>query len=175
MMEILKYIWLLLPAGVANMVPPLLVFAFPKWSCPIDMGKCFRSKRILGDHKTWRGLIGGIIIGGLFFWLQTKWQVKNLEMFDYQQLPWYTGLVMGAGALAGDAIKSFFKRQAGVKSGKSWFPWDQIDWILGMIVSFSLIAKLTTLNMAVLVTLALTLHLIVKAIGYLIKINKTVI
>jgi len=41
---------------------------------------------------------------------------------------------MGAGALVGDLIKSFFKRKLKIDEGNAWFPFDQIDWIIGAYV-----------------------------------------
>jgi CDP-2,3-bis-(O-geranylgeranyl)-sn-glycerol synthase len=178
MMVLLSYIWLLLPAGVANMIPPLAAKLWPNWTQPIDMNIKFRGKRVMGDHKTVRGLVVGVSGGWLIFILQKyvlHSYLRQWELYDYSTLPIYTGFLLAFGALAGDAIKSFFKRQAGVASGKSWFPWDQIDWILGMIICFSLVGKLTILDDMILVGSAFTLHLLVKAIGYVIKANETII
>jgi CDP-2,3-bis-(O-geranylgeranyl)-sn-glycerol synthase len=175
MMEVWRYIWLLAPAGIANMVPPLLAMILPKWDLPVDLGNKLWGKRIFGDHKTWRGLVGGILVGGLIFELQRTLHVKSWELFDYKLLPWYTGLAISTGGLLGDCIKSFFKRQLGIVAGKSWFPWDQIDWMIGFIAAFAFVGKLTLINDVFLVIIALVLHLVVKAIGYLLRLNEMLI
>ena len=50
--------WLMLPAFLPNSAA--VVFGGGK---PIDFGRLWRGKRILGDGKTWTGLIGGISAG----------------------------------------------------------------------------------------------------------------
>ena len=37
------------------------------------------------------------------------------------------------GALMGDIIESFFKRRIGKKRGEDWIPFDQLDFILGVL------------------------------------------
>jgi len=54
---ILKASWLMLPAYMAN--PTAVVFG---GGTPVDMGKNWKDgRRIFGDGKTFRGLIGGTI------------------------------------------------------------------------------------------------------------------
>jgi CDP-2,3-bis-(O-geranylgeranyl)-sn-glycerol synthase len=176
--EILKYLWLLLPASVANMIPPFAAIIWPKWNQPIDMGLKFRGKRLLGDHKTVRGLITGTVAGLLVFYLQRNIfhnYSLGLELFDYSALPVYTGFLLSFGALFGDAIKSFFKRQVGAAEGKPWFPWDQIDWIIGMIGGLCLVKAITIMQAGIIVGLGLGLHMAGKVVGYMIRVNKSVI
>lgn len=155
--EWLKLVWLVIVAGVANMTPPLAMKVWPKWNAPISV-------QYLGSHKTWRGLITGIIMAQIVYLIIPRY-IENMS--------WYFGGMLGAAALIGDAVKSFFKRRVGVKSGKSWFPWDQIDWIIGLtIVSFGI---LNWIEVIVLLVAGLLLHLLVKAIGYWMKVNESVI
>jgi len=138
--DVLFVLWVFIPAGVANMAP---VFAahipsLQRFDRPIDFGKTFRSHRIFGEHKTWRGLAAGIIAATFVLALQqalsaqyvwADWLVQDL---DYVGLPTLLlGPLFAIGALGGDAIKSFFKRQVGIRPGGTWFPFDQIDYIIG--------------------------------------------
>ena len=41
------------------------------------------------------------------------------------------GLALGIGALGGDALKSLVKRARGIAPGKSWVPFDQLDFAVG--------------------------------------------
>ena len=51
---------------------------------------------------------------------------------DYANINiWLVGPLFAIGALGGDAIKSFIKRRVGIAAGQSWFPWDQIDYVIG--------------------------------------------
>ncbi|HUR25973.1 MAG TPA: CDP-2,3-bis-(O-geranylgeranyl)-sn-glycerol synthase [Candidatus Thermoplasmatota archaeon] len=55
-----------LPAYVANMSPLLVAKAIPGWKAPIDGGRLARDGRpLLGKGKTWRGLVGGTVLGAV--------------------------------------------------------------------------------------------------------------
>jgi CDP-2,3-bis-(O-geranylgeranyl)-sn-glycerol synthase len=135
-------IWFLLPAAVANMTP--IFFAklpvVRDWDAPLDFGYTLRGRELFGSHKTWRGIISGTMAAMLVFWLQqllyghAGWLQQVCAGLDYASLPLIVGPLLGFGALAGDAIKSFFKRQSGVPSGQSWFPFDQLDYIAGAVL-----------------------------------------
>ena len=149
--NILFALWYFLPAGFANAAP---VFAnkiplLQKLGMPIDAGKSFRGKRIFGDHKTVRGFAAGVLIGSLtgliqyLLYTHLGW-VQNFSLIVYTSA-WQSlllGALLGFGALFGDAVKSFFKRQFSVASGKSWFPFDQIDYIIGGLLFGSIIIDL---------------------------------
>ena len=154
-----------MPAMVSNAIPPILSKLFPKFlNIPIDFGLKLRGKRILGNHKTIRGFVFGSIIAWVFWvLLYKKFSLNNFGVFY--------GLFVGMGALLGDSLKSFFKRQLDVKEGKTWFPFDQIDWILGFLVILSLYIGLTFGLIVFYIVLGLLMHLIAKSLGYLLKIN----
>lgn len=174
-------LWFFLPAGLGNMAP---IFAakipgLRKWQAPIDGGKTFRGKRLLGDHKTWRGLAAGIVISTVVFWLQSilaanvSWAGAFTDSIGYSHIPvLLLGPLFGLGALGGDAIKSFFKRQAGIKSGKNWFPFDQIDYIIGGVVITLPLVQLSLLQYIWVVIIWLVLHLISSYIGYLLHLKE---
>jgi CDP-2,3-bis-(O-geranylgeranyl)-sn-glycerol synthase len=73
---------------------------------------------------------------------------------------------MGAGALIGDALESFFKRRAHVKPGHSWFPFDQLDYIVGGLVFLYPFARPSFAVVLWILFLYFGLHLIVSYIGY---------
>lgn len=55
--DVLCVLYFFVPAYLANMSPVLVRGWFPALSTPIDGGRTFRGRRILGDHKTWRGSV----------------------------------------------------------------------------------------------------------------------
>ncbi|MFA5895060.1 MAG: CDP-archaeol synthase [Candidatus Shapirobacteria bacterium] len=166
-----KLFWVMLPAGIANMIPPMAVKLWPKWNTPIDMGKSWNGKRIFGDHKTVRGFVTGILAAEIVFLL-----LKNITIREVNHpLPWFFGAIMGIGALSGDAIKSFFKRRLNIPSGVSWFPWDQTDWFFGIVVVSLPWVIFNWIEVLVMLTVGLFLHLLFKVLGYLLKLNKTLI
>ena len=142
MNSILFAIWFLLPGAIAN-VTPILAAKSPglmHFDSPIDGGHKFLGKDLFGAHKTWRGLITGIIAATLVFILQ-QWLVRHFgwaksltSIVDYNNLPIYLGSLLGFGALGGDCIESFFKRQRNIRSGHTWVPFDQLDYIIGAVL-----------------------------------------
>lgn len=142
---IVQALWLVIPAYIAN-ASALLVGG----GTPIDFGKNWKDgKRILGDGKTWRGLISGAVIGmvGGFGLSIVAIYANNsdfafLGLSDFGRYPLMIPIIGSIcfGALLGDIIKSFFKRRVGIERGKNWIPFDQIDFILGVLLFSFLIA-----------------------------------
>ena len=78
------------------------------------------------------------------------------------------GPLFGLGALLGDAIESFFKRQREVPSGESWFPFDQFDYIIGGLLASSLVVQLTLQQYVAIAVVWFCLHILSVYIGFLI-------
>ncbi|MBD3319021.1 CDP-archaeol synthase [Candidatus Woesearchaeota archaeon] len=175
-MLILQLLYFMLPAYFANMAP---VFARQhlEWlNIPLDGGKKWRGKPILGSHKTLRGVVSGVVVGVVVAAVQylllpiTGW----LSLYSYEH--WILlGLALSFGALLGDILKSFFKRQIGVKSGKAWVPFDQIDYAVGALAIGALVYFPGWLNALYIVLLSVTLHFIVNAIGFALGIRKQIL
>lgn len=173
-------LWFFLPAGVANMTP-IFVARFPGlrcWNAPLDGGLTYRGVRIFGENKTWRGLICGMIAATVVLALQ-QWLAEHSAAiqtltagYDYPALPTLLlGPLLGFGALAGDAIESFFKRQHRVPPGDSWFPFDQIDYIIGGALACLPVLQLTLMQYAVLLLIWFGMHLLVSFIGYVLGLK----
>jgi CDP-2,3-bis-(O-geranylgeranyl)-sn-glycerol synthase len=81
-------------------------------------------------------------------------------------------VLLSFGALFGDMVKSFFKRQLGVASGKSWFPFDQIDYIVGGLAFSAIVVRLEATQYISVLVVWFALHLISSYIGYLLKLKK---
>lgn len=177
---ILSILWFFLPAGLGNLAPILAnkIPAIQKYTYPLDFHKKFRGKRIFGNHKTIRGLISGIIIGIITVYLQVflynHFQFfRYVSLFNYNHInPLLLGLFAASGALIGDAVKSFFKRQLNIPSGKSWFPFDQIDYILGGIIFTYFYIKLDTTTYIVLFIIWFLMHILSTFIGWLLRLKK---
>ena len=80
--------------------------------------------------------------------------------------------MLGFGALFGDSVKSFFKRQLNIKPGKSWIPFDQVDWIIGAILFSIFYVALSLYDVIFAIIIFGVLHPIVNLIGYFLKIKK---
>jgi len=153
--EVVSIIYFFLPAGVANMTPVLLTKIFGDGP-PVSV-------RRFGSHKTWRGLIGGVAAGVAFFAVQ--------RAIDHLPFPLVVGALMSAGALLGDLLKSFFKRLRRVPPGETWFPFDQIDYIVGAIAMTLIVVPLTPSEIAIAFVSYFLLHLVVSATGWLLALK----
>lgn len=153
-----------LPAGLSNMAP-ILANKLPiikNWDTPIDFGKSVRNKRILGNNKRWRGIVLGTFIGGVSAVMISKLNANTIVTID----PFWAGSILGFGALSGDAIESYFKRLKNIKPGNSWFPFDQLDYIIGGLFAILFFVELDFWVIATIFIVYFFLHLIVSYIGF---------
>jgi CDP-2,3-bis-(O-geranylgeranyl)-sn-glycerol synthase len=173
MEQILFALWFFLPAGVANMAPVFLAKLpfLREWSYPLDGYKSFRDNRILGDHKTVRGFLGGIICSIATVYLQQNVSSSIAFLPQYVSYdvinPVILGTLLGGGALGGDSVKSFVKRRMQIPSGKSWFPFDQLDYVIGGIILSFFAIQLPFVIYCIIVLTYFLLHIIVSYVGFL--------
>jgi len=82
------------------------------------------------------------------------------------------GFLLGFGALFGDVVESFFKRQFNVKPGKPFIPFDQIDFLVGAWLFLLFVYVPSWQVIVILLVMGILLHLLSNIIGYLIGVNK---
>jgi CDP-2,3-bis-(O-geranylgeranyl)-sn-glycerol synthase len=149
---IIQALWIVLPAYIAN-ASALLVGG----GTPIDFGKTWKDgRRILGDGKTWRGLISGALIGMTAgFGLSVVAIYANnsdfsfLSLNEFGRFPLMIAIIGSIcfGALLGDIIASFIKRRIGKERGEDWIPIDQLDFIVGaLFLSFLISVIMQIIN-----------------------------
>lgn len=164
MNDYLAAILFFLPAGIANAAP---VFAnrlpFVKdWKTPMDFGLKWRGKRIFGDNKRWRGLVFGTVMSSVSAIIISQLNANTVVTIP----PAAAGGLLGFGALIGDAIESFLKRQFGVSPGDSWFPYDQADYIIGGLLLIYPFVRLPLWAITTIFIVYFVLHLVVSYFGY---------
>jgi len=137
---IIQALWIVIPAYIANGFA-LLVGG----GTPIDFGKNWKDgKRILGDGKTWNGLIIGAVFGIIAgfgitivaIYANRSQEYAFLGLNDFGQFPIMIPIITSIcfGALIGDITESFLKRRVGKDRGQDWIPFDQLDFILGVLI-----------------------------------------
>lgn len=153
---ILNFLIKFFPAMAANAFPVILgkISYFKK---PIN-------KKSFGSNKTWKGFIFGILIGGF-----SGYCIEVLSKILHYPITMnlYLGLLLGFGTLLGDLVKSFFKRRVGIKPGNNWFPFDQIDWIIGAYIFTFPLFSFT--EFIILLILATILHILTNRIFVFLK------
>ncbi len=105
---------------------------------PMDFGRTWRGKRVLGDGKTWRGFFGGalsgtamgitlIAIAGAFgaesTWGYGSWPASLCAV-----------LSLAFGSMLGDSAGSFAKRRLEIGRGAKAPVLDQYNFVAGAIV-----------------------------------------
>lgn len=131
-------IWVMLPAYIPNNVAVLA-----GGGRPIDGGRSWSGRRILGDGKTWRGTLfgtaAGIFVAFLLNQLHEPFATFTASTLPIFTLPAAAGLA--AGAMFGDIFASFLKRRTGRARGQSFPLVDQLDFVIGALVVTAIIAS----------------------------------
>ena len=164
---LLQSFWFIAPAYAANGFPPLM-----RGKMPIDDRRKWRGQRLLGNGKTWEGLLGGIIFGVF---------IGSLQIFGEYDLPAELGLaemtfpiifLLTFGTMAGDVGGSFVKRRMHMKRGDRALFLDQLGFLL-MAFLFVWHAYIPNLDvMIVLVMLTPIIHWLSNVLGYWIKVKR---
>ena len=166
-------LWVILPAYMAN------AGAVPfGGGTPIDFGKSAADgNRYFGDGKTWRGLIGGILVGFIGGCIQI-WLAKQYNWNWLPEHTYITVFLLSSGALIGDLTKSYIKRRFNKDRGVKWPIADIYDMIIGSLVLLTIFAWSWTFEniniWILLIILILTpiIHRSANIIGYFMKLKQ---
>jgi len=128
--------WAMLPAYVPNNAAVVA-----GGGRPIDGGRTWGEKRVLGDGKTWRGTAAGILAGvALAAVLSAIAEPASSAIgIDVPAFTPFAAIGLAAGAMLGDILASFLKRRSGRQRGAMFPGLDQLDFV---VVSLPLTALL---------------------------------
>lgn len=161
--QLLSLLYFMLPAYAANMAPPFARY-WTGWNRPIHA-------RLLGTHKTVVGFAIGVMAGVLVTAIQAA-ATTPLARVDYSHWA-LLGLAMGGGAMLGDCVKSFFKRQLKIAPGSRWFPFDQLDFVLGALAFAGGWAGLSWTDVGVILFASLVGDLLINRMAFALHIKDT--
>ena len=164
-------LWAMLPAYVPNNAAVLA-----GGGRPIDGGREWGDRRLLGDGKTWRGTAVGTLAGvALAAGLNVVGEpIGAAAGFSLPTFPPAAALGLAAGAMGGDIAASFLKRRSGRERGAAFPGLDQLDFVVGAVVLAFVIAPgwtRATFTPGVLVVVLVAtpiLHIGTNIIAYLI-------
>jgi CDP-2,3-bis-(O-geranylgeranyl)-sn-glycerol synthase len=163
MMRLTQLLYLMLPVYLANMTPPFVKY-WGGWNPPI-------SARLLGSHKTVVGFAAGVAVAVVVTFIQSRlrWDGSLLSPGDWLA----AGSAAGFGAMAGDSVKSFFKRRLRIAPGQRWMPFDQLDFIAGGLLALSFFVRLDWLDIALICAISFVGGLLVNQLSFYLGIKET--
>ena len=161
--RLLQLVYLMLPAYAANMAPPFSKY-WKGANRPI-------AARWLGTHKTIVGFAVGVAAAILVTFVQSRVGWSGSLASDEAWLP--LGLRLGFGAMAGDSLKSFFKRRAGLAPGHAWIPFDQLDFVVGALLAMGWRVPLSLRDVALILGVTLVGTIVVNHLSYGLGIRDT--
>ena len=165
--------WFLLGAFVLAGTAQTAWFAAPlsrRFARPIDAGARFRGRRVLGEHKTFRGFVVMVPAAAVSFAALAAATgdpaAAGLWPLTYAG---YAGLgaCAGFGFMAGELPNSFIKRQLGIRPGEcphsraaaaAQFVADRIDSGLGMLLAVSAIVTMPAMTWLLVIAIGPSIH-----------------
>ena len=168
-------VWAMLPAYVPNNAA-VLVGGGP----PIDGGRTYEGRRLLGDGKTWRGTAGGTLAGVVLAVALNLVApvVVSASGLALPMFPLRAAVALAFGAMLGDVLASFLKRRTGRERGAAFPLLDQLDFVIVALVLAALVAPAwfgQTFTLPVLVAVLVVtpvLHLTTNAGAYLLGLKE---
>ena len=117
-------LWAMLPAYVPNNAAVLA-----GGGKPIDGGRFWRGKRLLGDGKSWRGTFVGTAVGALLALGLNAVHPAAVDVLGVglPTFPLVAVISLPLGAMLGDILASFLKRRTGRERGAPFPIVDQLD------------------------------------------------
>lgn len=175
--------WFMFPAYIANSFAVMT-----GGGTPIDFGKKLGDgKRILGDGKSWAGLIGGVTISVLIGCIQNysaKAYESDIGAFfpvwsESQIYAGFLAFLIAFGAMFGDSVGSFIKRRKGIGRGDKALLLDQLTfilfaWIFVLIFAYPWFVSTLWHPVGFLLVLIITpvVHKLVNVGGYMVGMKK---
>jgi CDP-2,3-bis-(O-geranylgeranyl)-sn-glycerol synthase len=169
-MEVLFSLWVLTPAYLANMVPTIV-----NGKIPIDFGRKWRDGfPILGQGKTWEGLISGVVVGTLFgtgLAYMNPW-IFSAYGIEFPELSLIAVFFLSFGALLGDIVGSFIKRRFHLPRGTDAPFLDQLDFLMGALVLGYWFIDISSAMIIIMFILTPIMHRITNIIGHWLKLKR---
>jgi hypothetical protein len=162
--------WLFLPVlGAAALHAPVLRFDLLRsLKRPIDGGRTWRGRRLLGDNKTWRGALAmssGPLLATLAL-SRLDWYRHRLPV---EANPLLLGTILGVSTVAGELPNSFLKRRLDIAPGAqrnaALTVFDQADFVLTAWLLLRPVYRMPVREAADVFTIVAAVHVPINLIG----------
>jgi CDP-2,3-bis-(O-geranylgeranyl)-sn-glycerol synthase len=154
----LSAFYLILPTYCTNGAP--VVFG---GGLPIDMGRTLGDgQRVLGDHKTFRGLASGLVVGTIVGLTCSYVFSKNLLII---------AVAASFGALCGDITGALLKRRLKIAPGGALPIVDQLDFVVGAVLCASLFTEISLGTILILFLVTPPIHFLTNVGAYILGLK----
>lgn len=171
--ELVKALWILIPAYFANAAPVIA-----HGQIPIDFRRNWiDKKRIFGDSKTIEGFVVGVLTGFFAGATQTfllQPYIANFFGFnlDFPEMTLFLALIISVGALIGDLAGSFIKRRVDMRPGDDAPFLDQLSFIFGVAFFAMWFVQITLEMFFIMLVITPIIHRVANIIAYKIKAKR---
>lgn len=167
-MILFSTLYFFMPSYIANSIPPLLhrFKLFSYLAVPVDFKKEFLGKRIFGDHKTIRGVLGIFFIGFIlcFLFFEINSDFKVYEYVGHNSLLFCT--LYSLGIIFGDLLFALIKRRLNLKPGAAFIPFDQTNYVIGVFILTQWLVQLDLYMWGIIWMQTFVLHTVFNRFGY---------
>jgi hypothetical protein len=162
--------WLFLPVlGAPALHAPVLRFDLLRgFKRPLDGGRAWRGRRLIGDNKTWRGALV-MTTGPLLATIalhRFEWYRRRLPV---DANPVLLGAILGVSTVAGELPNSFLKRRLGIAPGAqrnaALTVFDQADFVLTAWLLLRPVYRMSAFEAAEVFTIVAAIHIPINLIG----------
>jgi CDP-diglyceride synthetase len=170
-------VWLTAPiliAGLAHVAVISLDLA-PQLARPIDAGRQWWGRPVLGSNKTWRGFVVMPAATAITIAAQQRLAARSPRLAAIAPLvrgappPWIVGAICGAAYVVAELPNSFVKRRLGIAPGTSaprartaQYVVDQLDSVVGCAVAIRMLYRIETADSAASAVLGAACHMAVE-------------
>lgn len=151
----IRAIWLILPVVMAGLGHVLLLKTrlLQPLALPVDGGRQWKGRPLLGPNKTWRGVLVMTVLTG---WLTSLQAATERRMHlrevgvgrNYRLRPWPAGSIVGLAYCLAELPNSFLKRRLGVPPGGRseraahlQYLVDQLDSVIGCLLALRMVYR----------------------------------
>ncbi|MFB0545252.1 MAG: CDP-2,3-bis-(O-geranylgeranyl)-sn-glycerol synthase [Candidatus Hodarchaeota archaeon] len=162
--DIFEALYFILPAYFANSSPTVLGKG-SRYNFSIDRGKLFfDGRRIFGDSKTIRGLVGGICAGLFIGFIQFLIRDPEpvLGFLDHMS----RAFLLSLGTHFGDLFGSFIKRRLDIMTGGPFPIMDQLSFLIFALGLTAIFYEVPLKYVLILLPITLGAHLGANILAY---------
>jgi CDP-2,3-bis-(O-geranylgeranyl)-sn-glycerol synthase len=157
--DLVSALYVIVPAYCTNGAP--VIFG---GGTPIDLGKSLSDgNRILGDNKTIRGILSGLVVGAIVGAFGYYLFSKDLFLISF---------LASIGALFGDLVGAFLKRRLKIKPGDALPGIDQLDFVLGALLFVSPVYRLSVGAIVILIFVTPPIHFLTNVAAYFLGLKR---